>query len=231
VPNPPIFFDFFGTLVDYPADQREDLTRTHALLAGWGCPLGYDTFRADWLATFARLDDQSIDHREYHMRDVATAFLSGALGRPPRAGQVAEYLDCYLAEWCRAVHLPAGVPDLVRSLAAGHTLAVVTNTHMETLVPDLLAAAGLADSFTAVVTSVAVGWRKPHPAIYAAACRQLGVAPETVVFVGDTYEADYAGPTRAAMTAFLIDPAGRAPVPPARRLRSVLDLPARLAGL
>lgn len=230
VPDP-IFFDFFGTLAEYPADQREDLTRTHTLLAGWGCPLSYDAFRADWSTVFARFEKQgSADHNEYHIRDVVAAFLADALGRPPEPAEVTAYLDGYIAEWCRAVRLQPAVVGMVRALAAERTLAVVTNTHLETLVPGLLAAAGIRDAFAAVVTSVEVGRRKPHPAIFTAACRELGVAPETVTFVGDTYGADYAGPTAAGMTAYLIDPAGRTPVPPDRRLRSVLDLPARLAG-
>ena len=49
-----------------------------------------------------------------------------------------------------------------------HRLAVVTNTHHPTLVPDHLDAMGLSPHIDAVITSVEVGWRKPHPAIYEA---------------------------------------------------------------
>lgn len=227
----PVFFDFFGTLAEYPADRREDLTHTHSLLAGWGCPLPYDAFRARWSAAFAGFDERGrADRREYHVREVIAAFLPDVLGRPPTPAQLSGYLDRYIAEWCRAVRLPPAVVEMVGALAARRTLAVVTNTHLESLVPGLLADAGLGDAFAAVVTSVEVGWSKPHPAIYTAACDRLGVAPRTVTFVGDTYDADYAGPTAAAMTAYLIDPSGRAPVPADRRLRSVLDLPLRLAA-
>ncbi|GAA4929033.1 HAD family hydrolase [Actinoplanes utahensis] len=225
----PVFFDFFGTLADYPADGREDLRRTRALLAGWGSALDSDAFHARWAACFARLEQRArTSHREYHLRDVVTSFLGDALARAPRADEIEAYIDCYIGEWRSAVHVPAAVVELVRDLGADRALAVVSNTHLETLVPDLLMAAGILDAFAAVVTSVEVGWRKPHPAIFRTACRSLGVPPDTVVFAGDTYDADYVGPTRAGMRAFLIDPAGRAAVPTNRRLGSVLDLRDRL---
>jgi putative hydrolase of the HAD superfamily len=46
--------------------------------------------------------------------------------------------------------------------------------------------------------------------------------------VGDTYTADFAGPERFGMTAYLIDPQRRADVPEERRLDSVLDLAAKV---
>jgi putative hydrolase of the HAD superfamily len=68
------------------------------------------------------------------------------------------------------------------------------------------------------------GHRKPHPSIYAAAVESLGCAAGHAAFVGDTFAADFAGPTAAGMTAYLIDPAGEAPVPADRRLAHVTGL-------
>jgi putative hydrolase of the HAD superfamily len=51
------------------------------------------------------------------------------------------------------------------------------------------------------------------------------------VFVGDSYDADFLGPTRLGMDAWLIVGDGRevpAEVPASRRLASVLDLETRL---
>ena len=92
------------------------------------------------------------------------------------------------------------------------------------MVPAFLDRLGVAHLFEAVVLSVDVGYRKPHPAIYRAA--PAGPA----IFVGDSYAADYAGPTAAGIPAYLIDPAGTADVPDERRLASVFDLPARLGS-
>jgi putative hydrolase of the HAD superfamily len=98
-------------------------------------------------------------------------------------------------------------------------------------VPAHLAALRIDQHLAAVVTSVEVGWRKPHPAIYAAALSRLDADPAAAAFVGDTYDADYAGPAAAGMTAFLIDPGRRHDIPADRRLGSLADLPARLRDL
>ena len=82
--------------------------------------------------------------------------------------------------------------------------------------------------FDAVVTSVEVGWRKPHTAIYAEALLRLGATAGNSVFAGDSYLADYLGPAAAGLTAFLIDPAEQHSIPSDRRLRSSHDLPVHL---
>jgi putative hydrolase of the HAD superfamily len=121
--------------------------------------------------------------------------------------------------------------DLIEELSTEYRLAVVTNTHQPTLVPDHLEAMGVLSSFDAVITSVEVGWRKPHPNIYSAALDALSIQAPSAVFVGDTYVPDYEGPERSGMTAFLIDPHCRVAIPENRRLTSVFDLPRRLREL
>lgn len=44
--------------------------------------------------------------------------------------------------------------------------------------------------FGAIVTAGEAGYRKPHPLVFEAAARQLGVRPEQAVIVGDDYERD-----------------------------------------
>ncbi|MEQ4305152.1 HAD family hydrolase [Plantactinospora sp. B6F1] len=225
-----ILFDFFGTLVDYSASRTEQgYPGSHALLRGLGADLGYADFLAAWSAAFADFDRRSAeDDSEFSMTEVGTAFLTDLLGPPPAADDVEAFTREYVREWNTGVRYLPGVPDLVRDLHRDYRLAVVTNTHQPDLVPGHLAAMGLADYFDAVVTSVELGWCKPHPRIYAATLDILGIDAGAAVFVGDTYRPDFVGPERAGIPAYLIDPERRAPVPAARRLDSILDLPARL---
>jgi putative hydrolase of the HAD superfamily len=78
-----------------------------------------------------------------------------------------------------------------------------------------------------VLTSARLGVEKPHPESYAAAIEAAGCEPVEILFVGDTYEADVAGPERAGMRALLV----RRPHPAARDyaddLTGVLPLIAR----
>ncbi|HYN94035.1 MAG TPA: HAD family hydrolase [Pilimelia sp.] len=225
-----ILFDFFGTLVDYSASRTaQSHARSHELLLRLGARLSYRDFLAAWLRTnaeFDRLSDQ--DDHEFAMTEVGAAFLATALGRQPAPADVEAFVVEYIGEWNTGVRYPAGITELVRELHRDHRLAVVTNTHRADLVPNHLEAMGLLPFVDAVITSVEVGWRKPHPTIYATALDALGIEARAAVFVGDTYGPDFAGPERAGMTAYLIDPHRRTPVPDARRLASIFDLPARL---
>lgn len=228
-----LLLDFFGTLVEYsPSRTEQGFRRSHALLGRFGVTLSYEQFLLAWARTFASFDERSeVDDREFSMVDVASAFLDAVLDREVLPAEVELLIAAYLREWNGGVHYPAGVVDLVRRLAGDHRLAVVTNTHHASLVPEHLAAMGLAGCFDTVITSVEVGWRKPHPAIYERALSTLGIGAADAVFVGDSYQPDYLGPQAAGIRALLIDPEHLAPVPDGGRLFSILDLPERLLTL
>ena len=224
-----ILLDFFGTLVDYdPSRTAQGYHRTHALLGDLGLDIGYAEFLERWSAISARFDEaSSIEDREFSMVELGHAFLA-EIGRPATDAEVGTVVAAYLADWNQGVHAITGVVELLDRLAADHRLAVVTNTHDPELVPEHLAAMGMDRHVDRVITSVEIGWRKPHPAIFAAAVEALDATPEECTFVGDTKSADYDGPRAAGMHALLIDPQARHDIPDAHRLSSVLDLPHRL---
>ncbi|MFJ5231096.1 HAD family hydrolase [Kitasatospora sp. NPDC088391] len=240
-----LLFDFFGTLVDYsPSRTEQGYSRSHALLRGFGGTLDYPAFLDAWSAVSARFDRESAaDEREFSMHELAAAFLAetlpgdatgptGPAGTDLRADpRVDAFVAAYLAEWGTAIRPFDGVAELLRELSGRCRLAVVSNTHSPTMVPDLLASMGVAELFDAVVLSVDTGYRKPHPSIYRAALDRLGVSPADAWFVGDSAAPDYHGPRAAGLHALLIDPAGAADVPAEHRIDSVHDLPARLAAL
>ena len=225
-----VLLDFFGTLVGYsPSRTSQGYHASHALVRSMGARISYEQFLQAWAAESALFDERSaIDDSEFSMDEVAAAFLIRVLGHNPDPVQTAALVRAYLSEWNTAVVYPPGIGDLVGSLADRFRLAVVTNTHQADLVPAHLSAMGIAGHFEAVVTSVEVGWRKPHPAIYTEALRRLGITADKAVFVGDSYIADYAGPTAVGLAAFLIDPGQQHSVPASRRLSSLHELPARL---
>jgi putative hydrolase of the HAD superfamily len=225
-----ILFDFFGTLVEYSASRTEQgYPRSHALLRRLGADLDYLGFLAAWSQIYDEFDRRSEDDdHEFSMIEVGTAFLADLLGSAPRPADVDAFAAEYLAEWDTGVRYIAEIATCVRDLARDYRLAVVTNTHQADIVRNHLTAMGLRSCFDAVITSVEVGWRKPHPAIFAAALQALRIDARAAVFVGDTYAPDFLGPERAGITAYLLDPQRRAPVPDSRRLDSILDLPGRL---
>jgi len=225
-----VLLDFFGTMVDYsPSRTGQGYHVSHALVRSAGSEVDYSGFLRAWSEECARFDERSAaDDSEFSMEEVARAFLARLLAADPGRALTADFVAAYLREWNAGVVYPPGIGKLIDGLAKRFHLAVVTNTHQADLVRGHLAAMGIARHIDAVITSVEVGWRKPHPAIYAAALGRVGVTPADAVFVGDTYLADYLGPATAGLRAFLIDPAGQHDIPAARRLRSLADLPERL---
>jgi FMN phosphatase YigB (HAD superfamily) len=101
----------------------------------------------------------------------------------------------------RAISLPfdgrhkllPGAAMMVRALhAEGMRLTVVSNTMFrdaECYWRDF-AAAGLDTCLAAIVTSVDVGWRKPHPALFEAAVAATGVSPSRTAIVGNSETSD-----------------------------------------
>ena len=208
-----VLLDFFGTLVGYsPSRTEQGYQLSHGFVTSQGAQISYAGFLQVWAEESARLDARSArDDSEFSMQEVATAVMARVLGRDPDPAHAAALVRTYIGEWNTAVAYPPAVPTIVSALAGRYRLAVVTNTHQPDLVPDHLAAMGIAHHIDAVITSVEVGWRKPHPVIYAEALHRLDITAASAVFAGDTYSADYAGPVAAGMTAFLIE-IGRAHV-------------------
>ncbi len=62
-----------------------------------------------------------------------------------------------------------------------------------------------------LVISSEIGYRKPHPAFYHAACASLGFPPERVLYVGDDPENDVRGAGRAGLRGLLLDRDGDRP--------------------
>jgi putative hydrolase of the HAD superfamily len=62
-----------------------------------------------------------------------------------------------------------------------------------------------------LVISSEVGFRKPHPSFFEAACAQLGLPPTNVLCVGDDPETDVRGAIRAGLSGLLIDRGVRRP--------------------
>jgi putative hydrolase of the HAD superfamily len=225
-----VLLDFFGTIVDYsPSRTEQGYHESHNFVTGLDSALTYDEFLGVWSSTSAAFDRRAdVDDREFSMTDVATAVLSTATGRAPGRDEVVSLVEHYLRELNTGVTYPEGIAEVLAALSATHHLAVVTNTHDLGLVPDHLEAMGVASFIDVVVTSIGVGWRKPHPAIYDTALTQLGIDAAAAVFVGDTLEADFDGPRRHGMGAYLIDPERRTSIAGELRHDSLSDLPQRL---
>ena len=88
----------------------------------------------------------------------------------------------------------------------------------------LLRDMGMLPYFDEVVSSAAVGCRKPHRAIFEIALERMEARPEQAVHVGDLPEADGQGAAGAGIRPILIDRANRFEGVPFERVGLLTDL-------
>ncbi|HYM49106.1 MAG TPA: HAD family hydrolase [Candidatus Limnocylindrales bacterium] len=121
--------------------------------------------------------------------------------------------------WLSSVHVGDDVrPTLERIREAGLKVGLVSNAaYRPRLMRRQVEALGLLPYFDSLTFSSEVGFRKPHPRIYADALHKLQVEPATALFVGDRVREDVRGPKALGMRAVLLrewrqddDPAGEA---------------------
>lgn len=222
-----LFFDFFGTLVEYSASRTEQgYERSHAILLSNGVRLGYQEFLERWSGVCREFDRQSeVSQDEYSMDQVVTAFLSEVLAAAPATPLVHAFRDTYLQEWNKGVKYIEGVGTLLGQLAEHYTLALVTNTHSAEFVHAHLRTMHIRDYFAAIVTSVEYGKRKPSASIFQHALNMTSGQSQTAVYVGDSFEADYLGAKGIGMRCLLIDPEAKQAVSKEDRIAHILEVP------
>jgi len=81
----------------------------------------------------------------------------------------------------------------------GYNLALVSNTSDDSNVQGIVDRWGLRLFFEVIVTSAALGIRKPDPRIFQSALDRLKVQPESAAMVGDSLEADVLGANRSGI--------------------------------
>lgn len=98
-----------------------------------------------------------------------------------------------------------GMIELTRELArSGVRIAVISNS--EGYLAELIDELGWRDAFHVVVDSGRVGIDKPDPRIFKHTCDALGVQPEQLLHVGDSWEADVKGALGAGSSAVWFHP-------------------------
>lgn len=161
--------------IDLPDGRLAALAAAYAAAGGIpGGPLP-EALPDDLREDFRHRDEDPARHRHAYL-----SLLRGVPGSPP--GLVEEVYAWHMREeaWQEAASTR---PALELLAARGVPVAVVSNIAHD--IRPLLAAHGLLDLFSAVVLSFEHRMQKPDPAFFLAACRELDVAPEDALMVGD----------------------------------------------
>jgi len=103
-------------------------------------------------------------------------------------------------------HILPGTRQALDRIRQEYTIAVISNSDGK--IDAVLRRSGIFDCFASITDSGIVGHEKPHPAIFAAALREMNTDPAESLYVGDVYSVDYLGARGAGMQAVLFDVAG-----------------------
>ena len=99
-----------------------------------------------------------------------------------------------------------GTREALERIRQGYAVAVISNS--DGRIDAVLRRCEICDCFASMTDSGNVGHEKPHPAIFAAALREMNADPAESLYVGDVYSIDYVGARNAGMQAVLFDVAG-----------------------
>lgn len=101
------------------------------------------------------------------------------------------------------IELYDGAHEILRRTSEGYTCGSITNGNAD------VARIGIDHYFDFSITASKVGAAKPDPAIFHAAVRAAGVAPERILHIGDDPERDIRGAAGIRMKTLWINPDGR----------------------
>jgi putative hydrolase of the HAD superfamily len=225
-----IFFDFGGTLVDSDAS----IEQPWEVWINVGHQFGV-SLTADRVRPLAEEADRRFGPRIYEFAgrtseywEMHDLWLIDQLDCtvPPRG-----FLEAIQAAFNDPKHLwlfPDALSALERARSIAPHLGVISN-HTDRLLGELdhLGIRPLLDSVT---YSQEVGAEKPDSRVFEHALGRSGSQPHESVHIGNSWEADYLGATRAGIHAIWLNREGTPAPRPCRQIRSLAELDRMLPG-
>jgi putative hydrolase of the HAD superfamily len=103
------------------------------------------------------------------------------------------------------LHLRPGADYVLRRLSKSYKIGLIsdTETSSEKTVRMALRTLGVETYFTAIVTSIDIGIKKPDKLIFNAALKKLDVVPQETIMVGNDPVSDIAGAKQLGITTIL----------------------------
>lgn len=205
-----IIFDFGSTLSITRASWPAIIAEGAAAVAAWLRAAGLtapDDFPARWMAALrASIQRGEQDGREQSAEEMLAGLLAGYGYSGLSDAWLSAATDRYfMVEDGLRGPAPAAVAVLAALKAAGYRVGILSNTFGGRWVQRWTDSHGFRPFVDAVVTSDALGIRKPRPEIFRAALDRLGLAdPGRAVMVGDTPAHDIVGAQAVGMRTVLV---------------------------
>ncbi len=164
-------------------------------------------FAREFEKAIAELKEKYQPLQEYELRERFAWMVDRVpgIGESKKKEIIRALFQNYWANYRANCYIGSQIPAILQQLGQNFKLGVVSNFKISGGVEELLRYFDLDKYFHFIITSIGVGWSKPHPWIYQEALQKAGVKPEEVVFVGDNYDCDYWGPRRQGLHSVLLD--------------------------
>ena len=192
-----VIFDWFCTL---GAPHEDDFwTRMPEIIQAAGGQAHPDAIE-EWNALPTEHVDYSLGedaYRAWQTDRIVTLLKRCGVSEPGRSA-LAEELDSI--RYGRLFNVFPDVPEGLKELRGrGLRLGLCSNWDWD--LDRHLHHSGIHGLFDTIVCSASAGFRKPHPRIFAAVIDRMGLRPENMLFVGDTWSDDVEGAIAAGLQA------------------------------
>lgn len=166
----------------------------------------FDSFVEDYNFARTKLEDGLLKYKEYNLFDRFSFMVKQKLNSDDEIKEAVAAISAnYWRNYKANCYVDDEVKDILSKLQAKYKCGIVSNFMVEEGIEELLDDFGVARYFDFVVTSIKVGWRKPHREIYDTALKLSEVEKDEILFIGDDYICDYMGPMEYGFNAVLLD--------------------------
>lgn len=224
-----VLWDVDDTLFDYATADTvgmRDHLAAEGLLDGFGsAEAALDRWRELTTLHWRRFEAGGVDFREQRRERVRDF-----LGEPALTGTEADaWFERYLAHYEAAWELFPDALPVLDLLARDYRHGILSNSSIHNQ-DRKLRLLGVRDRFEAVLCAAELGFAKPAPEAFHAACTALGLPPHQVAYVGDQPDIDARGALEAGLRGIWLDRAGTGGRPELKRITDLHQLPALLSG-
>lgn len=205
-----VLFDLGHTLIYFDANWEEIDSQAFQVLTASlrdsGCMVDEVDFPRQFAAAlseyYRQRDTEFIEHTRYYV--LKTLLQSQGFG-PVEEDKLRSVLrNMYSVSQNHWQLEEDARPTLDFLQKSGYRLGLVSNAGDDEDVQKLVDQFNLRPYFQVILTSAALGWRKPHPGIFHQALRTLQVQPYEAVMVGDMLGADILGANNAGIASIWI---------------------------
>lgn len=240
-----VIFDLGNTLFYFDGVWPQVMTQSDAALVDALLASGLklnraafqESFREELEEYYLERDTAFVEHTTFYLlRNLVAAWGYPHVSDNLLRGALAKMYAVSEAYW----KIEEDALETLQALrTAGCRLGLISNAADDADVQTLIDKGGLREFFDPILTSAAVGIRKPNPRIFQMALAHWGLPPERVVVVGDSLDADIRGARNAGMRSIWITrradtPANRAragTIRPDAQVATLVEIPETLSRL